>query len=154
MRCRNEIPTYCNLKYLITLISIVFFIDIAIMHAQEKINRGAEVSDMIQPNVIAQIKGKVVENLYDIPLPGAYVSIKNSKLGVYVNPDGDFVLDIPTESIHENLEIVIEHIGFEDKVLKVKNYKDFILVKMEEESWRGTECGVWKVKKKKRFWLF
>lgn len=104
------------------------------------------------------INGTVFSASDSLPLPGASVFLVKTGYGVLTNMNGEFSLNIPTNTTSDELTIIFELIGFESKKIPINlTNKNKIKVYLEdsvEEELQPLFLGYITIKKKKRFWLF
>ncbi|MGL4584865.1 MAG: carboxypeptidase-like regulatory domain-containing protein [Flavobacterium sp.] len=72
------------------------------------------------------IRGRVFEN--NIPLPGASVVLKGTKIGVSCDKEGKFTLTIPKVYNTKELTLVTSFIGMKDTITKVSSSNDYLKI--------------------------
>ena len=65
------------------------------------------------------IKGTVKEAVSGIPLMGVNVSVQGSNQGAFSGQDGSFTLIITSSEQQKTLELYVQHLGFESRVVQV-----------------------------------
>ncbi|QLG45168.1 carboxypeptidase-like regulatory domain-containing protein [Costertonia aggregata] len=87
----------------------------------------------VQPQIsdVVTITGKVLER--DTPLPGASVVLKDSKIGVKTDMDGNFSIIMPTSGLNKKSVLLISYLGFEQKEVNVNSKTKYIEITLEEQ---------------------
>lgn len=78
-----------------------------------------------------ELKGKVIDSAYVLPVENASVYIKNTTIGTISNSDGRFVLLVPSE--HQNDTLVVSSIGFKSFKVLVSDYDNSKDIFLEED---------------------
>lgn len=104
-----------------------------------------EVSATLHATPHLTIQGIITNE--STPLSYASIYVENTTLGTYSHDDGSFSLELPIE--HQDKNLVISYIGFEDHLLKIKEMdNELILVKMKESPLSIGEIIISNTKKK------
>jgi hypothetical protein len=126
----KSVPLKTCLDYMLEDSSLVYkIIDNHIIIKKKKIeSRNTLINDSIPSLII--LKGQIVDNLGDGPLPFANVSIMGFALGAISNAQGEFILKVPKQMIAE--QICISHMGYKNTLLPINQLIDtFAVFKLE-----------------------
>lgn len=80
------------------------------------------------------IKGTIYSATDNLPLIGATVYIKGTKIGTSTNAQGQFTINIPSELKGKPIVLTIASIGYETLELPVTDFKTPVSVKLKESS--------------------
>ncbi len=104
-------------------------IDNHIIIKKKRIDNQKIVKSDSVPTLII-IKGQIIDNQGDGPLPFASVSLKGFSLGAICNAQGEFILKIPGQMIGQQL--VISHLGYKNLFIPlVMGVDTFRIFKLE-----------------------
>ncbi|MDD4657376.1 MAG: TonB-dependent receptor plug domain-containing protein, partial [Bacteroidales bacterium] len=62
---------------------------------------------------LVEVKGKIISSVDSLPIIGAYIMVKGTKIGAATNLDGEYVLRVPSNST----KIVVSCLGYEKQEL-------------------------------------
>ncbi|WP_373330689.1 carboxypeptidase-like regulatory domain-containing protein [Salmonirosea aquatica] len=71
------------------------------------------------------IRGRVVDSLEHLPIPGVTILLEGTRLGTATNEDGEFDLIIPPKFLKEKNALIVSFIGYKTNRLTV-NSDDFL----------------------------
>ncbi len=89
------------------------------------------VADSIPQLII--LKGKIIDNQGDGPLPFATVGLLGFSLGAISNAQGEFILKVPVQMIDEH--IVISQLGYKNLVIPINQLVDTFRIFQLERSY-------------------
>ena len=78
------------------------------------------------------IKG-FVQDAQALPLPGAYIVLKGSKIGVQTDFDGKFHLELSKKDFQDNSVLIVSYIGYEPQEINVYEKTEFLSVELTED---------------------
>ncbi len=89
-----------------------------------------------QETIIKTIHGIVSSGNDNLPLPGANIQVKNTSIGTVTDPNGEFKLNVPTNSI-----LLVSFIGYDQKEIRVGQELEYKIV-LNESSLQMDEVVV------------
>lgn len=89
-------------------------------------------SNRIQNDTIV-IKGNVTES--KMPLPGATVLLKGTKIHTQTDIEGNFTIEIPQKFMNKKITLIFSFIGTISKEVKIKNPKKKLNIELESDTY-------------------
>ncbi|WP_053975844.1 SusC/RagA family TonB-linked outer membrane protein [Mangrovimonas xylaniphaga] len=88
-----------------------------------------ENNKVAPPQNAIEISGTVIDGANSMPIPGANVLVKNSRLGAVTDFDGNFKIKVPSAPV----TLVFSYLGYATKEIEFTESKENVLVKLEPE---------------------
>lgn len=93
----------------------------------EETNSSSKATDSVS------IRGQVLGEDDDLPVPGAHIMLKGTIHGTQTDFDGYFDLEVNKDDIKKSAIIIVSFIGFEVQEIKINPNTDFLKVILKED---------------------
>ncbi|OMP30162.1 SusC/RagA family TonB-linked outer membrane protein [Mangrovimonas sp. DI 80] len=88
-----------------------------------------ENNKVAPPQNAIEISGTVIDGANSMPIPGANVLVKNSRLGAVTDFDGNFKIKVPSSPV----TLIFSYLGYATKEIEFTESKENVVIKLEPE---------------------
>ena len=108
-------------------LQLVLFLTIIFGYLQTINAVDAQVKDQ---NDFSEFKGLIIDGKTKKPLEFASISVNDANISTVSNLDGKFLIKVPSADL--NKSVTISYLGYKNKVVRLLDFTDNIVIKMEE----------------------
>ena len=112
---------------------LIFVFSLTLMSSNILISQQADIN-------FKEVEAKIIDSETKKSLVFTSIVIQGSNISTVSNGDGEFLLKIPNSLIESN--VVITHLGYEDKILKVSSLKNNVKILLKPATTQLKEVSI------------